>query len=97
MRSLVLKRSVVIDGHKTSVTLEDPFWSALKEIADAHHETLSDTVTEINKTRQRGSKLSSSIRLYVLDWMSSSGSRRPTLRNIRNRKNQPPRLKTLIA
>ena len=73
MKSLILKRSVAVDGHITSVSLEDPFWSALKEIADAHHETLSDMVTEIDRTRQRGSNLSSAIRLFVLDWMQLGG------------------------
>ena len=33
MKSLVIKRSIIIDGHKTSVSLEDDFWKALKDIA----------------------------------------------------------------
>ena len=69
MKSLILKRSVAVDGHITSVSLEDAFWGALKEIADAQHETLSNMVTEIDRTRQQGSNLSSAIRLFVLDWM----------------------------
>jgi predicted DNA-binding ribbon-helix-helix protein len=69
VKSLILKRSVAVAGHITSVSLEDPFWSALKEIADAQHETLSNIVTEIDRTRQTGSNLSSAIRLFVLDWM----------------------------
>jgi predicted DNA-binding ribbon-helix-helix protein len=91
MKSSVLKRSIAVDGHITSVSLEDAFWGALKEIADAHEETLSNTVTEINKTRQRGSNLSSAIRLFVLDWMSSGNNRLRELRKIRNRRNQPRR------
>jgi predicted DNA-binding ribbon-helix-helix protein len=66
MKSLVVKRSVVIDGHKTSVSLEDAFWSNLKEIAHSQGATLSETVAEIDKTRQQGN-LSSAIRLFVLD------------------------------
>ena len=97
VKSLILKRSVAVDGHITSVSLEDAFWGTLKEIADAHHETLSDMVTEIDRTRQPGSNLSSAIRLFVLDWMRSGNKRLPELRKIRNRRNQPPRLKTLIA
>ena len=66
MKSSIVKRSVVIAGHKTSVSLEDAFWSGLKEIAVAQQATLSKTVAEIDKTRQKGN-LSSAIRLYVLD------------------------------
>src|SRR5215475_11603627 len=66
MKSPVIKRSIVIDGHKTSVSLEDAFWSGLKEIARAQQATLSNTVAEIDKARQHGN-LSSAIRLFVLD------------------------------
>jgi len=66
MKSSVIKRSVVIDGHKTSVSLEDAFWRSLKEIARAQQATLSNTLAEIDKTRQQGN-LSSAIRLFVLD------------------------------
>ena len=43
MKSNITKRSIVIDGHKTSVSLEDAFWSGLKEIAQDQHKTLSRT------------------------------------------------------
>jgi predicted DNA-binding ribbon-helix-helix protein len=66
MKSPVIKRSIIIDGHKTSVSLEDAFWSGLKEIAQAQGATVSQTVTEIDKMRQ-GANLSSAIRLFVLD------------------------------
>ena len=66
MKSLVIKRSVVIDGHKTSVSLEDAFWRSLKEIARTQQATLSNIVAEIDKARQHGN-LSSAIRLFVLD------------------------------
>ena len=66
MKSLVVKRSVVIDGHKTSVSLEDEFWSGLKEIAKTQHASLSNILTEIDRARQQGN-LSSAIRLFVLD------------------------------
>jgi predicted DNA-binding ribbon-helix-helix protein len=66
MKSSIIKRSVVIAGHKTSVSLEDAFWSGLKEIARAQQATLSKTVAEIDKARQQGN-LSSAIRLFVLD------------------------------
>ena len=66
MKSPVIKRSIVIAGHKTSVSLEDAFWTALKEIAAGRSKTLSDLVGDIDSGRPHGN-LSSSIRLFVLD------------------------------
>jgi len=66
MKSSIIKRSIVIDGHKTSVSLEDAFWIGLKEIARGQQATLANVVAEIDKARQRGN-LSSAIRLFVLD------------------------------
>lgn len=67
MKSLVIKRSVVIAGHKTSVSLEDAFWKGLKEIASQRDMTLSDLIASIDNDRQYGN-LSSAIRLFVLDF-----------------------------
>jgi len=67
MKSPVVKRSIVIAGHKTSVSLEDAFWKGLKDIAVGREMTLSDLVASIDSTRQHGN-LSSAIRLYVLDF-----------------------------
>jgi predicted DNA-binding ribbon-helix-helix protein len=66
MKSLVVKRSIVIAGHKTSVSLEDAFWTCLKEIAGGREKTLSDLVASIDTDRRQGN-LSSAIRLFVLD------------------------------
>jgi len=66
MNSPVIKRSIVIAGHKTSVSLEDAFWKGLKEIALNRRTTLSDLVAAIDTERQHGN-LSSAIRLFVLD------------------------------
>jgi predicted DNA-binding ribbon-helix-helix protein len=66
MKSPVVKRSIVIAGHKTSVSLEDAFWKGLKEVADDRDMTLSDLVSSIDTDRQHGN-LSSAIRLFVLD------------------------------
>jgi predicted DNA-binding ribbon-helix-helix protein len=66
MKSKVVKRSIVIAGHKTSVSLEDAFWDALKELASKRDLTLSDVVAEIDATRAQGN-LSSAIRLFVLE------------------------------
>ena len=70
MKSLVVKRSIVVAGHKTSVSLEDAFWTGIKEIASGRNMTLSDLVTAVDSERQRGN-LSSAIRLFVLDFYRS--------------------------
>ena len=62
MKSPVAKRSIVVEGHKTSVSLEDAFWNSLKEIGRERHMTLSDLVAGIDSQRQHGN-LSSAIRL----------------------------------
>lgn len=67
MKSPVVKRSIVIAGHKTSVSLEDAFWRGLKEIAIGREITLSDLVASIDTDRHHGN-LSSAIRLFVLDY-----------------------------
>ncbi len=72
MKSPVVKRSIVIAGHKTSVSLEDEFWSGLKEIAAARRQTLSDLVASID-TRRAGGNLSSAIRLFVLHHYRTGG------------------------
>ena len=66
MKSTVVKRSIIIDRHKTSVSLEDAFWSSLKEIAHTENVTVSKMVTEIDRARRRGN-LSSALRLFVLE------------------------------
>ena len=80
MKSPVVKRSIVIAGHKTSVSLEDAFWKALKEIASGRHMTLSDIVAVIDSERQHGN-LSSAIRLFVLDFYRNPRSDETTPRD----------------
>jgi predicted DNA-binding ribbon-helix-helix protein len=67
MKSQVAKRSIVVAGHKTSVSLEDAFWNGLKEIAGRRDITLSDLVAAIDSQRHHGN-LSSAIRLFVLEF-----------------------------
>src|ERR1700676_4956521 len=66
MKSPIVKRSIVIAGHKTSVSLEDAFWGGLKQIASGCDRTLSEMVATIDSERAHGN-LSSAIRLFVLD------------------------------
>ena len=75
MKSTIVKRSIVISGHKTSVSLEDPFWTALREIAIERNFTLSGLVARIDTGRQHAN-LSSAIRLFVLDFYRDQGRMR---------------------
>ena len=65
-KSLVVKRSVSLEGHKTSVSLEDEFWTALKEIAAVQKVATPVLILKARSARA-GSNLSSSLRLCVLD------------------------------
>jgi predicted DNA-binding ribbon-helix-helix protein len=67
MRSSVVKRSIIIAGHKTSVSLEDAFWKSLKQIAIRRGTTLSSLITSIDVERRQGN-LSSCLRLFVLEF-----------------------------
>jgi predicted DNA-binding ribbon-helix-helix protein len=88
MKSSVMKRSVILTGHKTSVSLEDEFWKGLREIAHERDMTPSELIAAIDADRERAN-LSSAIRLFVLrsyrdqlvgrDQISSKGSALETL------------------
>jgi len=76
MKSPVVKRSIVVAGHKTSVSLEEAFWNGMKEISGRRNMTLSELVVEIDGNRQQGN-LSSAIRLFVLDHFRSQACGEP--------------------
>ena len=76
MKSPVVKRSIVVGGHKTSVSLEEAFWSGMKEISGARSMTLSELVGEIDAYRHQGN-LSSAIRQFVLDHFKGRAELRP--------------------
>jgi predicted DNA-binding ribbon-helix-helix protein len=82
MKSPVLKRSIVVGGHKTSVSLEDEFWQALKQIAAQRDLTLGSLVAAINADERQGN-LSSTIRLFVLDYYRSRANPAPDTKNTR--------------
>jgi predicted DNA-binding ribbon-helix-helix protein len=66
MKSPIVKHTIVIAGHKTSVSLEDAHWKGLEEIASERSMTLSELVATIDSDRRHGN-LSSAIRIFVLD------------------------------
>ena len=82
---LVKKHSVVIGGHKTSVSLEEPFWDSMRAIAAERQETLSHLISTIDAGRQHGN-LSSALRLFVLGFYQAQP------KGDKRRRSQPPRL-----
>lgn len=67
----VEKRSVTIRGHRTSYSLETPFFNELAAIAAVRAMPLAALVAEIDESRARETNLSSAIRLYVLAWVKT--------------------------
>jgi predicted DNA-binding ribbon-helix-helix protein len=70
VKSSILKRSIIVGGHKTSVSLEEAFWIGMKEISGERGVTLSELVGWIDGVRENGN-LSSAVRLFVLDHFKS--------------------------
>lgn len=67
----VKKRAVQIGGHKTSISLEDPFWFMLKQLAVQQHVCLCELLSQIDSRLEESENLSSACRLYVLAWMQA--------------------------
>ena len=67
MSTMVIKRSVVINGRKTSISVEDAFYEGLKVAAIMQDKTLGELVGEIAREAKGYTNLSSACRLYVLD------------------------------
>ena len=76
MKSTVVKRSIVVEGHKTSVSLEDAFWTDLKKIAHNQQVTLCELIAKIDDMRGH-SNLSSAIRVFVLHHFLSGDKPKP--------------------
>lgn len=63
-----VKHSLTLKGHRTSVSLEDAFWQALRDIAIERGTTLNALATEIDAGRSSDAGLASAMRVYVLRW-----------------------------
>jgi predicted DNA-binding ribbon-helix-helix protein len=61
------KRSVLLDGHRTSVSLEPAFWEALREIAEARGVSVNRLVASVDRERAAAGNLSSALRVFVLE------------------------------
>ena len=70
------KRSVTVAGHRTSVSVEEPFWRDLAEIAAARGSSLAGVIAAIDRQRPAGTNLSAAVRLFVLDWYRKQSDRR---------------------
>ena len=62
------KRSITIAGHRTSISLEAPFWEALAEIAASRKTSVAALVADIDRDRGDDTNLSAALRMYALDW-----------------------------
>ena len=76
MKSAIAKRSVVLRGHKTSVSLEKEFWEGLREIAEVKNTQLSSLLLKIDSDR-RNANLSSAIRIYVFEYFRRNAGDAP--------------------
>ena len=65
-----VKRSLTLKGHRTSVSLEDEFWAAFRDIAKAEGRAINDLAAEIDAARGTETGLASAIRLFVLRQLS---------------------------
>lgn len=71
MNSPVVRRSIVVAGVKTSISLEEAFWTGLREISGRRNIKLSEIMGEIDRERQN-SNLSSATRVYVLRFFQTN-------------------------
>lgn len=63
-----VKRSLTLQGHRTSVSLEEPFWEAFQQIAKEREISVNALAVELDARREPPASLASAIRLHVLDW-----------------------------
>ncbi len=71
---MIRKHSITLHGHRTSLSLEDAFWTELTAIATARAIPLAGLISEIDDNRDADSNLSSALRLHVLAWLKSTGA-----------------------
>lgn len=68
------KHSLTLKGHRTSVSLEDDFWQAFRQIAEENRRPINELAAEIDALREADCGLASAIRLYVLDTLQSKAT-----------------------
>ncbi len=73
---MIRKHSATLHGHRTSFSLEEPFWEELNSIAAVRDIPLARLIAEIDDSRSGGSNLSSALRVHVLEWVRNSATQR---------------------
>ncbi len=90
MQTAVIKRSIVLDGHKTSVSLENEFWLGLREIAARKNTALSLLIGKIDRERS-SCNLSSAIRVHVFNYFRAQIGRQENSQENRQENSQENR------
>jgi predicted DNA-binding ribbon-helix-helix protein len=90
MKTAETKRTIMLDRRKTSATLEDAFWTGLKEIAHFQRVSVSKLIAAIDATRKQ-SNLSSEIRIFVLEHFQNKRKQADLLHSDRATSNEPER------
>jgi predicted DNA-binding ribbon-helix-helix protein len=70
---VIRKHSATLHGHRTSFSLEEPFFVELKSIAEGRDIPLAALIREIDDARDADSNLSSALRVHVLEWVKRAG------------------------
>lgn len=63
-----VKRSLTLKGHRTSVSLEDEFWRAFRDIAEEKQQPINALAADIDVARDPETGLASAIRVFILNW-----------------------------
>ena len=77
MTARPIKRSLTLRGHRTSVSLEEPFWTAFRDIAAARSQPLNDLAAEIDAGRTGDDGLASAIRVFILNHYRAAAASAP--------------------
>lgn len=72
---MVRKYSVTLHGHRTSFSLEEEFFSALRQIAEERNQSVAGLIAEVDEERGEGANLSSALRVFVLRQVLASGGK----------------------
>lgn len=81
---MIKKRSITIQGHRTSISLEEPFWNILQKIAARHCLSIASLVQVVDRDRDRDCGLSSALRLFVLAELTQNNAGNTTNTKPRN-------------
>lgn len=77
MSARPVKRSLTLKGHRTSVSLEDPFWLAFRQIAEEKNTAINVLAAEIDEARGFEAGLASAIRIFVLEYLQEKCASQP--------------------